>query len=54
MCIYTWGIPKRPSNLAMLIDCVEAESPIIAGTVATVCSEQVPVSLKTGSMPFAS
>lgn len=47
----TCGIPKSPSALAMLIDGVDADSPMIAGTAADF--EHTSVSLNTDSTPFA-
>lgn len=52
--IFTCGILKRPSSLAILIDGVEGESPMIAVTAATEDFEHKSVLLKTGSKPFAS
>lgn len=49
--MFTCGIPKRPSILAILIDGVDADSPTIAGTPADF--EQIFISVNSDSMPFA-
>lgn len=49
--MFTCGIPKSPSVLAMLIDGVDADSPTIADTAEDF--EQTFVSLNSNSAPFA-